>query len=231
MTYFKNPIDERLARYDHLIVHCTATVSNMDEVNAAWVDTVHKNKGWSGCGYHAVITRNGEVQTYDAGFKARPITRQGSHVGACGPGWNRRSLGVSLAGGVDDDSRPECNFTNQQYIALAEFIDNFLDSHPNPENVKIMGHRDLIKLTRSSPKACPCFDVSDFMSDRNLNIGDEDLNPSDAHSPMSLPESYKVKSGDSLWNISRLLGVSVDSIRVKNDLQSDVIQPGQILRI
>ncbi len=231
MAYFKNPVDERLARYDHLIIHCTATGPDQNNIDAEWVDTAHKNKGWNGCGYHAVITRDGDVQTRDGGFMARSITRQGSHVGACGPGWNARSLGVSLAGGVDNNGRPDCNFTEQQYDALTNFIDNFLDSHPKPEDVKIMGHRDLIKITRSSPKACPCFDVQDFISERKLDIGDEDLDPIDVDSPMSLPESYEVKSGDNLWKISRLFGVSVDSIRSKNGLQSDTIQPGQILKI
>ncbi|MCD4718433.1 MAG: N-acetylmuramoyl-L-alanine amidase [Desulfobacula sp.] len=80
MKYFKSPIDNRLAIYDHLVVHCTATKEGQNEVDAEWVDSVHRKKGWSGCGYHAVITRTGEIQTYDRGFKARPFNRKGAHV-------------------------------------------------------------------------------------------------------------------------------------------------------
>ncbi|MCD4722976.1 MAG: LysM peptidoglycan-binding domain-containing protein [Desulfobacula sp.] len=94
-----------------------------------------------------------------------------------------------------------------------------------------MGHRDLIKITRSSPKACPCFDVAEFLTERNILSEDEDSGQSEQNSPLSLPENYEVKSGDSLWKISRLFGVTVDSLREKNDLQNDVIQPGQVLII
>ena len=92
-----------------------------------------------------------------------------------------------------------------------------------------MGHRDLIRLTRSSPKACPCFDVSEFMQERRLNIGDEDQDPTSDSSLLSLPESYEVKGGDSLWKIAQLFGISVSSLRAKNNLTDDTIHPGQKL--
>ncbi|WP_291466332.1 LysM peptidoglycan-binding domain-containing protein [Desulfobacula sp.] len=152
-------------------------------------------------------------------------------VGGCGQEWNSRSMGISLVGGLNNTGQPDCNFMDEQYDALGEFIDNFLEAHPKPEKVQIMGHRDLIKITRSSPKACPCFDVAEFLTERNILSEDEDSGQSEQNSPLSLPENYEVKSGDSLWKISRLFGVTVDSLREKNDLQNDVIQPGQVLII
>jgi hypothetical protein len=231
MAYFQKVKDSCLRRYDHLIVHCTATKPSQKNVDAAWVDNLHKNKGWSGCGYHAVITRSGDIQLYDKGYPARPVTNAGAHVGGCGPGWNRRSFGVCLAGGVDENNEPENNFMDIQFNNLSDLISDFLDSHPSPETIRIMGHRDLIRMNNASPKACPCFDVADFLSDRNIMEPEEDIDTEVVDSPLSLSETYKVKSGDTLWRISKLFGVSVGDLKLMNSLPDDTIYPDQILKL
>lgn len=42
---------------------------------------------------------------------------------------------------------------------------------------------------------------------------------------------YQVKAGDSLWQIARSAGVTVDTLRAANGLSSERIRPGQQLRI
>ncbi len=229
MAIFKQ-IDPRISHYDHFIVHCTATRVSQKNIDAKWVDKVHKKRGWSGCGYHAVITREGKLQMFDDGNPTRAVDQKGAHVGGCGAGWNRRSFGATLAGGLDTSGNPEDNFTKKQYRTLARLIRDFLKSHENPDSVTIMGHRDLIRLTNSSPKACPCFDVAEFLIEYKIN-DDEDAAVDDSTSPLAIPEVYKVKSGDSLWKISNTFGVSIASLRSLNNLQGDVIQPGQKLRL
>lgn len=44
-------------------------------------------------------------------------------------------------------------------------------------------------------------------------------------------QTYKVKSGDSLWKISKKYGTSVKHIKQLNQLSSDIIYPGQTLTI
>lgn len=230
MAIFKK-IDPRISHYDHFIVHCTATKVSQKQVDAKWVDKLHKKKGWSGCGYHAVINREGQLQMFDDGFPTRPVEQKGAHVGGCGAGWNKRSFGATLAGGLDEAGRPENNFTKKQFRTLVRLINAFLKSHENPDNVNIMGHRDLIRLTNASPKACPCFDVSQFLVDYKINQDEDADTIQDDSSPLALPEQYTVKRGDSLWKIANTLGISVSKLKAVNSLQGDVIQPGQILKL
>lgn len=47
----------------------------------------------------------------------------------------------------------------------------------------------------------------------------------------ALAQTYTVKKGDTLFRIARAHGLSVDELRRLNDLPSDLIQPGQVLRL
>lgn len=229
---FHKPVDYRIKHYDHFIVHCTATSPSMKNIDASWIDSEHKKKGWSGCGYHAVICRDGSLQMDDVCSPTRPVDKPGAHVGGCGPGWNKRSFGVSLVGGVDEQNQPENNFTDAQFDTLFTIIEDFKDSHPSPVNVKVMGHRDLIAQTHTSPKACPCFDVAEFVASRQSKEKDEDsAEQFNNQGKLILPDNYLVKPGDSLWKISHLYGLSVGYIKRINKLKGDTIHPGKILKI
>lgn len=223
--------DARLDRYDHLIVHVTATPPDRD-IGAAEVDAMHRQRGFSMCGYNAVIRRNGDWEDADDGFKTRPIGRAGAHVGGCGPGWNGRSFGVSLVGGVDSQNRPEFNMTAVQMETLRDGIERFLSLHRNSAGVKIMGHRDLIRLTNAAPKACPCFDVIPWWNNQpHDETEDEDLHT--PPTPMDLGESWTVIRGDTLFRISRATGVSVSTILHLNPSITDAsaISVGQVISL
>lgn len=247
--FSKAPIDgpdKRLARYDHLIIHCSATPPTI-AVDAKWVDYSHKQRGFSGCGYNAVVTRHGDWQDSDDGFPTRLIGRQGAHVGDCGPGWNGRSFGICLAGGVDKNDKPQMNYSESQLVTLEYGILHFLRLHPHPESVTIMGHRDLIKKCHAPPKACPCFDVTEWwidlghlarVEDRKKSRVvpapskvDEDMIAKNHISKLLLPETYTVQAGDSLFKISGTYGVTAQKIRELNNLKGDLIKVGQKLRL
>lgn len=231
--------------YDHLIVHASATPASMD-VGASWIDRVHRQKGWSMNGYHIVIRRDGTVEWQGTGARTRPIGKPGSHVGGCGPGWNERSLGVSLIGGVKEDGRtPENNFTATQFKSLRTVAVAAVAAFGiPPENV--IGHRDLIKRTRAAPKACPCFSVrewanefdSDFSFDeydtRNrlgFNWDRKERPAPQRGDKLRVGRVHIVKEGESLWSISRVTGVPIRDIYTLNKLDTDVIRPSQRLRL
>lgn len=149
---------------DHLIIHCSATKADQN-ITATDIDKWHRAKGWWGCGYHYVITRDGRIQSHENGDRCRPLAQSGSHVGECGPGWNARSIGLCMVGGVGRTGKAENNFTEAQWNALEIAVLEILAKFPTIKHLG--GHRDLIKKTGASPKDCPCFDAFDWF-DKNV---------------------------------------------------------------
>ena len=158
-------VDRALPAYlsraiDLVVVHCLATPPSAD-VGVAEVDGWHRDRGWDGCGYHVVIRRDGGWEL------GRPWNRPGAHA----RGHNLRSIGIALAGGVTErvfrDPRgekfrePEDNFTPAQYDALEDWLRALGDRFPQAD---IVGHRDLPRVA----KACPCFDVEEFLDARGI---------------------------------------------------------------
>lgn len=131
---------------DSIIIHCTATPITLDigvdEVRL-WHTTEPNN--WSDIGYHYVIRRNAAVEI------GRPIEQVGAHA----VGYNTRSIGIALVGGVDENNEPEMNFTDEQMQVLRHTIDALKYIYGD---LKVIGHRDLPGVN----KACPCFDVHDW---------------------------------------------------------------------
>jgi N-acetyl-anhydromuramyl-L-alanine amidase AmpD len=128
-----------------IIIHCSATRPGQNFT----VDDIrewHIAKGWDDVGYHYVIERNGTVR----------VGRKESVIGSHAYGYNRKSIGICLIGGVSEEGKPEANYTTYQYQALDAQIDDLLGRYPF---ATVWGHRDLRGVT----KPCPCFDVRSFV--------------------------------------------------------------------
>ena len=74
---------------DLIILHCAATKPSMD-IDISTIDEWHRKRGFFSCGYHFVITRSGKLQE----------GRQLHDIGANAKGFNHRSIGICLVGGV-----------------------------------------------------------------------------------------------------------------------------------
>lgn len=129
---------------DYLVVHCAATKASMD-IGVREIRQWHVQKGCLDIGYHFVIRRNGTVED------GRPHGVIGAHV----EGFNSRSLGICLAGGIDDKGKPQNNFTPEQFNSLRMLLTAQKRTYPQ---AKIVGHHDLF-----AGKACPSFKVSEWL--------------------------------------------------------------------
>ena len=132
---------------DLIVVHCSATKASQD-IGASEIRKWHtKDNGWSDIGYHQVIRRSGLIEL------GRPLHVVGAHA----KGYNSRSIGVCLVGGIDENGDPEDNFTLGQMDALGLTIEYWKRIYPAAD---VLGHCDLPGVS----KACPCFNVRGWLS-------------------------------------------------------------------
>jgi len=132
-----------MSNITHIIVHCAYTPPSMD-IGRDEIDRWHREKGWMGIGYHAVLRRSGTVE------HGRPLYKQGAHV----RGMNAQSKGICLIGGMNaDKTGPEVNYSDAQMSSLKKLIDDWrYDHYPD---AKVAGHTDF-----DQGKTCPNFDAA-----------------------------------------------------------------------
>lgn len=127
---------------NYIVIHCDATRPSVN-FDVTDIDRIHREKGWDGIGYHWFIKRDGTLQP------GRPEIKRGAHV----YGHNADSIGICMAGGLNEDTyKPENNYTDMQFATLEVLLREKIVEYPN---ARILGHRDFIGVA----KACPCFDV------------------------------------------------------------------------
>lgn len=127
---------------NYLVVHCDATRPSTN-FDVSDIDRIHREKGWNGVGYHWFIRRDGTLQP----------GRSESVIGAHVYGHNNDSIGICLAGGLNEDTfKPENNYTNMQFATLEVLLREKTEEYPG---ARVLGHRDFLGVK----KACPCFDV------------------------------------------------------------------------
>lgn len=123
-----------------LIWHCAATPEGKD-FTVEDIDRWHKDRGWSGIGYHFVVYRDGTIHA------GRSNERTGAHVG----GHNTGTIGLCYIGGVAADGKTAKDTrTPQQRRAMRALT---IDIAKDPRITRISGHNEY------AAKACPSFDV------------------------------------------------------------------------
>lgn len=138
-----------------VVVHWTGTYIDQD-IGAEDVHSWHQQRGWSGCGYHYVIRRDGTIE------RGRPINYTGAHAKA--NGHNNQSIGVSFVGGYtvpstgngSNSPTGSSSFTAAQNVAFNRFMSTFYKAFPGGQ---AFGHMD----TDPSQKIDPGFSVANYV--------------------------------------------------------------------
>ncbi len=130
-----------------IIIHCSATKPNMDIGVDEIRDWHVKGNGWSDIGYHYVIKRDGSLEG------GRNIKKNGAHT----KGHNAGTIGICVVGGVDDKGEPKNNYTPNQWESLKTLIEVLCFNDYMQSGFYIKGHNEF------SSKACPSFDVQDWL--------------------------------------------------------------------
>lgn len=136
---------------DFIAVHCSASLPD-PATDAKVIDRWHRQRGFLMIGYHFVIKTDGTVEP------GRDEDSIGAHV----EGYNARSIGVCMVGGVDANGpagKPVNNFTPAQFTSLTRLLMELRRKYPK---VVIQGHRDFPNVA----KACPSFDVKPWVKAR-----------------------------------------------------------------
>mgnify|MGYP003112253072 FL=1 len=131
---------------DYIVIHCSATKPRMD-IGLTEIRKWHvQGNGWRDVGYHYIIRRNGEVEL------GRSIRDTGAHAA----GYNHKSVGLCMVGGMAEDNSAENNFTAQQWTALLDLVKQLKADYPEAD---VIGHNEI------SEKECPSFDVQKWKGD------------------------------------------------------------------
>lgn len=144
-----------------ITVHCSASqigrYLTVNELRKFHTDPPPKGRGWSDVGYHFIIRTDGAVD------EGRPLTVQGAHVA----GHNKDNIGICLIGGINRKGEPVNNFNEVQfhvlYALIRELCQNYGISYAD-----VCGHTDL-----NPNKACPCFDVQEWLCEKLKSDGVE----------------------------------------------------------
>jgi hypothetical protein len=138
------------------VIHWTANYIDQAYIGAEDVHEWHLARGFSGCGYHYIIKRDGSIQ------RGRPINIVGAH--AVDFGHNRYSIGVSHVAGYNCVSgTPNPNrfissesISDAQWRAQRNFLEVFYRVFPGGQ---VLGHNQC----NTSGKVDPGFNVDNYI--------------------------------------------------------------------
>ena len=136
----------------YIVIHCSQTRPSQKDVDAKWIDRIHRSNGWLKIGYGTVIKRNGEIE------QGRADNEVQAHV----KGYNHTAFGLCLVGGAKEENwkEGEDNFTAEQWESLRKELTRLVEKYPD---ARIVGHYEL-----DEKKFCPAFNVRQYLLNEDI---------------------------------------------------------------
>jgi hypothetical protein len=105
-----------------IVVHHAAAMSCTAQDIHGW----HRQKGWTGIGYHFFVNKKGEI------YRGRPVEVEGSHT----LGFNSQSIGVCFEGNFEQ----EVMDSKEQIASGVELIQSLFNQY---KKVRVISHKGL----------------------------------------------------------------------------------------
>jgi N-acetylmuramoyl-L-alanine amidase len=132
-----------MRRINKIFVHHSA--SSQQNTTRDMIDQWHKDRGWTGVGYHYVIEADGSM------MMGRPFAKVGAHV----KGHNKNSIGICVVGNYETE---DFAMTPGQEQSLSVLLRGLLDEF-DLDAGEIYGHMEL------GQTACPGQHLFKWVSD------------------------------------------------------------------
>jgi N-acetylmuramoyl-L-alanine amidase len=138
-----------MRKIDFIVLHCTATPQDakITSILNYWKNTLK----WKNVGYHYIIEMDGKITQL----------AEESQVTNGVAGFNSNSIHISYIGGINLKGKPLDTRTPDQKYAMEVLVHKLKKKYPT---AIVQGHRDFPKVA----KACPSFDVKEWLKTINL---------------------------------------------------------------
>ena len=153
-----------MEKLKYLVIHCTATPEGRkvtsNEISSWHTNPVSKGgRGWKQVGYTDLFLLDGTVERLVENNEDANVDNWEITNGA--KGYNNTSRHIVYVGGVTRNGKtPKDTRTPGQLKTMEAYVKDFHSRFPN---VKIIGHNTI------AAKACPSFDVSQWLKKIGIN--------------------------------------------------------------
>ena len=114
--------------------------------------------------------------------------------------------------------------------ALAQYIGVPYDGPSGSNYYTVKSGDTLWKIANANNTTVDAIKSANNLTTNSLTVGQLLLIPTESNGSVS-ENIYTVKSGDSLWKIANQFNMTVSELRSLNNLSSDVLQVGQVLKV